>query len=158
MTMSEKIQAGTYKGRGVAGSAQMGMTQNGADQIAIDLHIPELGRVLTTFLFFTDAAKPYSIDRLRALGWDETSDDPSLPGIDRNEVDVVVKYETYKGEEKMKVEILTGGGKVTLKEQMTDSQKRSFMSALKSAAKQAGGAPAPKAPAGAPGGGGGYAL
>ncbi len=154
--MSEKIPAGTYKGRGVAGSAQMGMTSTGGDQIAIDVEVPALGRVLTTFLFFTEAAKPYSIDRLRALGWDETSDDPSLPGIDRNEVDVVVKYEDYKGEQKMKVEVLTGGGKVTLKDQMSDTQKRSFMSALKNAAKQAGGAPAPKAPTSS--GGGGYAL
>ena len=151
---SEKIPAGTYKGRGVAGSAQMGMTSTGTDQVAIDLEIPALGRVLTTFLFFSDGAKPYSIDRLLALGWDG-SDDPSFVGIDANEVDVVVKYEDYKGEQKMKVEILTGGGKVTLKDTMTDSQKRSFMSSLKTAAKQAGGAPAAAA---APKQGGGYAL
>ena len=153
--MSEKIPAGTYKGRGVAGSAQLGMTRNGGDQVAIDVEIPSLGRTFTTFLFFSDAAKPFSIDRLRALGWDESSDDPSFPGIDRNEVDVVVKYETYQGEEKLKVEILTGGGKVTLKDTMTDGQKRSFMASLKTAAKQAGGAPAAAA---SPKQGGGYAL
>ena len=152
---SEKIPAGTYKGRGVAGSAQMGMTSTGTDQVAIDLEIPALGRVLTTFLFFSDGAKPYSIDRLLALGWDG-SDDPSFVGIDANEVDVVVKYEDYKGEQKMKVEILTGGGgKVTLKDQMSETQKRGFMTALKTAAKQAGGV-APKASA--PKAGGGFAL
>lgn len=130
--MSDRIEPGYYKGRAVAGSAQYGLTQNGGDQIALDLDIPATGRVLTTFLFFSDAAAPYAVERLRACGW--TGDDiTNLVGIDRNEVDIQVKYEMYKGEEKMKVDIATGGGgRVKLNSTMDERQKRGFAARMKS--------------------------
>lgn len=135
--MSEKI-AGRHKARGVADSAQKGHTKNGIEQVAVDLELLELGRMVTTFLFFSDAAAPYAIERLYALGWDG-SDDPSFPGIDRNEVEVDIKYELYEGKEQMKVDIVTGGGRVVLQNKMTDQQERGFMSRIAKLGKQAGG-------------------
>lgn len=119
------IAAGTYKGRGVAGSEQYGTTSNGNDQIVVDVDLTDIGTRVSTFLVFTDKAAQFSIDRLRALGWDG-NDLTNLTGIDRNEVDVVVKYEMYNNEQKMKVEILTGGGRVSLQNQMDDRGKRAF--------------------------------
>lgn len=135
--MSEKIEEGIYDGRGVEGSAQHGTSQNGTEQVAIDLDIPALGRQVTTFLFFSDAAAPYALERLRALGW-QGSDDPAFPGISTNEVKIQIKYEEYQGKQQMKVDIVTGGGRVTLKNTMSEQEKRGFMSRIAKLDKQAG--------------------
>jgi hypothetical protein len=144
--MSEQIQAGTYKGRAVAGSAQYGHTSNGNEQIALDLSVPALGRTLTTFLYFSDAAAPWSLERLKACGWagDNVTD---LAGIDKNEIDIQVKYEEWNGQPKLRVEILTGsGGKVQLADQMDDKTKRAFGARMSQFMKGIGSKPAdPKA-------------
>jgi hypothetical protein len=135
--MASKIEAGIYKGRGVEGSAQTSRSSQGTEQVAIDLEIPVLGRSLTTFLYFSDEAAPYALERLHALGWEE-SDDPAFPGISKNEVDVKIAYETYRGEEKMKVDIVTGGGRVVVKDRMNAQEERGFMSRLKQLNRTAG--------------------
>ena len=132
------IAAGTYKGRGVTGSEQYGTTSKGNDQIVLDIDLVELGTRVSTFLVFSDNSAAFSIDRLRALGW-EGNDLLNLVGIDRNEVDVLVKYELYQGEQKMKVEIMTGGGRVTLQDQMNDTGKRAFAARFNKLAAVAGG-------------------
>lgn len=139
--MSEEIPAGYYTARGVKGSEQFGTTSNGNRQIAINLDVAELGRELTTFLVFSEKNTPYETERLRALGW--TGDD-KLTGIDANEVTVAVKYEPYQGEQKMKVQIVTGGGTVKLKDTMDEKQKRSFLVELSRIAKSEGPRTAPK--------------
>lgn len=136
-----RIPAGTYRAKAIEGSEQYGTTSNGNDQIVVDLDILDLGENLSTFLVFSEKAAPYSIDRLRALGW--TGNDLSdLQGISTNEVEVAVKYEPYQGEEKMKVEILLGGGRVTLKHQLDDKGKKAFAAKYKALL---GGSPAPAA-------------
>jgi hypothetical protein len=130
--MSEgRIQAGFYPGRAIAGSEQYAINEkNGNESIAIDVDVPSLERSFTTFLHFTDAAAPYSIERLRACGW--TGDDlAKLDGIDRNEVSVQIKYETFDGKERMKVDISTGGGRVKLENTMNEKQKRAFAARLR---------------------------
>ncbi len=140
--MSNRIAAGTYRGRAIKGSEQYGQTSNGNDQIVIDLDLFELGEKVSTFLVFTDKAAQYSLDRLRACGW--TGDDLSnLSGIDANEVDVSVKYEMWEGQERMKVQILTGGGAVKLKDQLDDKGKKAFAAKYRDLAKTVA---APKAP------------
>jgi len=134
------IKAGVYKGRGIAGSEQYGISENGNDQIAIDLDLGEMGRA-STILNFSDAAAPYAVQRLRACGW-KGNDLTRLDGIDANEVDVQVKYEEYKGEQKMRVEIMTGGGRVKFKQEMDDRAKRAFAARMKPLL--GGAAPAPK--------------
>jgi len=145
--MSEgfRIQPGIYKGRGIAGSEQYGHTSKGNPQIAIDL-ATNAGR-LTTFLYFSDEAAPFSIERLRALGW-EGDDLSSLVGIDRHEVDVSVKYDVYQGKQQMKVEILSGG-RFVMQQQMDDQAKRQFGASFKAlASSMRVGAPRPAAPSG----------
>src|SRR5208337_1473042 len=109
-----EMRAGRFKARGIAGSQQYGEAgANKTLQIAVDLNIPDLGRSVTTFLYFSTAAKPYSIERLRALGW-KGNDIRDLSGIDANEVDVEVRSEPYEGKQQWRVEILTGPGRVVL--------------------------------------------
>lgn len=66
-------------------------------------------RTVQTFLPLTQRAIPFSIERLRALGWKGT-DIRDLAGIDQADVDVDVAYEDFQGEEQLRVEILTGAG------------------------------------------------
>lgn len=149
------IKAGYYRARGIAGSEQFGSSSNGGEQISVelDVHISDQEtRRLTTILAFSGGALPISIERLKALGWDGSNE---LKGIDRNEVEVQVKYETnpQKPDEgpQMKVEIKTGGGRFAFKAPMNDQQKRGFMANLsKHAAQMTGGQapPQPSAPRG----------
>lgn len=125
MSDENKTPAGFYKGRALAGSEQYA-EKNGTEQIAIDVEVPSLARCFTVFLYFTDAAAPIAIEKLRACGW--TGDDVTkLVGVDTNEIDVSIKYETYQGKERMKVDIATGGGgRIKLQNQMDDRAKRAF--------------------------------
>ena len=64
------IEAGIYRARGIEGSDQFGFAKTGTEQVSIDLELIEIGQTVTTILMFSDAATPYSIDRLKALGWE----------------------------------------------------------------------------------------
>lgn len=139
MSTEGRIQAGFYKGRAIAGSEQYGINpENGNEQIAIDVAIPSLDRSFTTFLYFTEAATPYAIERLRACGW-KGVDISRLTDLDANEITIGIKYETYQGKERMKVDIATGGGRVKIENQMDDRQKRAFAARMASLLKSDGG-------------------
>lgn len=136
--MNDEYKEGYYKGRAVAGSARFGNAASGGEQLALDLHVPELGRSFTTVLSFAGKAGPYSIERMKACGW-KGGADKSLPGIDTNEVDVSISYENYtngQGETKrqLRVQIATGG--FAFKAPMNDKQIGGFLANL---TKQMGG-------------------
>lgn len=131
--MSQRIEPGIYLGRAIAGSEQYGSTSNGNDQIVININLLDLGETVSTFLVFSDKAAPWSMKRLRALGW-TGSDLTNLEGIDSQDVDVEVKYEEYQGEMKMKVQIVAGGT-VTLENQFDDKGKKAFAAKFASLAK-----------------------
>jgi hypothetical protein len=111
------IAAGRYKGKAVKGSEQYNMLEGKAPCVAIDLKIASAaGDVfMTTFLYFSEAAAPYSYERLRALGWKGTgpADLADLSTLDQ-EVDIEVTKEVYEGKERTKANILTGASRVTL--------------------------------------------
>ncbi len=125
------IAEGTYRGRAVAGSEQYGTTSNGNDQIVLNLELIDLGETVSTFLFFSEKAAPHSMKRLRLLGW-QGNDLADLSGIDANEVDVRVFYEEYQGEQKMKVEIVSGCT-VSI-QQVDDNGKKAFAAKYKALA------------------------
>jgi hypothetical protein len=163
------IPAGQYKAKAIKGSAQLGETNNGNLQIAIDLEVRDEKsqplkdpngqpyNAMTTFLYFSGDAAPYSYERLSALGWkgkgpaDITE---AMDGIDTNEVDVRVTVATEytdpkDGVKKMgqsKIEILTGAGKVVLAKPIDANTFKSRLAAL------GGGAPS-NTPAASSGGG-----
>lgn len=127
------IEAGIYRARAVAGKEQYGQTQNGNDQIVLEMDLPDIGQTVSVFLYFSDAAAPHSMKRLRLAGW--TGDDlANLVGLGSRECDVVVKYEEYQGEQKMKVEIQSGGT-VVLENQFDDKSKKAFGAKFKALAK-----------------------
>lgn len=151
--MEQKIAPGIYKGRGIAGSEQYGCTSNNNDQIAVDLALKDIGEQVTTFLVFTEKSAEYSIERLRAMGW-EGDDLSNLAGLDRNEVDVEVKYEEYQGKMQMRVQVLTGGGRVVLQNAMDDKAKKAFAARFRGLAVSSRGSSKPQGASGDMAGGG----
>lgn len=118
------IEAGTYRAVAIEGSAQYGTTKNGHDQIVIDMQLPDIGEQVSVFLVFSDAAAPHSMKRLRLAGW--TGDDlTNLEGLGSTECEVVVKYEDWQGQQKIKVEILAGGS-VVLATTLDEKGKKAF--------------------------------
>lgn len=142
------IRAGYYKARGVQGTEQFGLSGTGGEQISVELEVQVSDQEsvrLTTILAFSGKAMAISIDRLKALGWDGSNE---LRGLDRNEVDVEVKYELnpQKPDQppQLRVEIKTNGGRFAFKAPMAEQEKRGFMSKLAQEAKRLdAGAPAP---------------
>ncbi len=123
-----KIEAGRYKAKPIAGSFQYGLSKNQNEQIAVDLLLSG-GQTVTAFMNFSEAARPYSEERLVALGWGGpgTAIDEALL---INEVDVDISYRMYEGKEQVDVNIVTGGGKVKMKTTMEDAAKKAFLARL----------------------------
>lgn len=143
------IPSGIYRGRGIAGSEQLGFTSNGNEQIVIDLTIkvPMAGdveddvRVSSKLIFASDKQASWNIDRLKTMGWQGTDLSQPLVGIDANEVDVEVSYRSGDGGKQfMDVNVLTGNGRVTVKSKMDDSQRRAFAAKYANLAKASGAA------------------
>lgn len=102
------IPAGRYKARAVKGSEQYLLEDGKAARISILLDVPSLGKKVTVFLPITQQAYPFSFDKLRTLGWDgkSASDLESLETIDKNEVEVDIRYKSYQGKQHMNVDIV----------------------------------------------------
>lgn len=147
------INPGQYKAKAVKGSVQVGETEKGTLQIAIDLDLKDSTSgqsvgVMTTFLYFSEGAAPFSWERLRALGWKGNGVDEidKMDTIDANEVDArVTQPEQYKdpttGAMKngnSKCEILTGGGQVKIQKPLDMGTFKARMKALSGGS---GGAP-----------------
>jgi len=129
----DPVPEGQYKAKGIAGSEQYGISGQGEYQVAVDLALLDTPYTVTMALSFAENAAPYSIERLKKLGWKGGSND-SLPGIDTNEVHVVVRYETYKGKRQMRIDIVSS--KFSFKNPMDDKEKRDFFSRLNKGASQ----------------------
>lgn len=119
----DKLRAGMYKGRAVAGSGLAWGGTDDAPQVAIDIDLIEVGRRVTSYLSFHPKAQEFTRDRLRACGWDD-SDELPFRGIDKNEITVEIKYQRYNGKTSMKAEIKTLG---RFKHSLDLSKARSFM-------------------------------
>ncbi len=136
------IPPGAYRAKGIVSTAQLGTSQTGTEQAAIEVMLLDLGKTVTSILFFTDKTTEQSIERLKLLGWKGGND---WSGIDQNEVTVLVSYEDYNGAQQMKVEIQTA--RFVFKSPMGEPEKRSFFSRLNDLAARG------KAPAAGAGGG-----
>lgn len=122
------IEAKRYKAHAVPGSMQFGQSSKGNDQIAIDLLLSS-GQTVTAFLSFSEAARPYSEDRLVALGWAGVGNALDEAELTR-EVEVDISYRDYQGKQQMAVDIVTGGGRVKMKTTLDDAQKKAFLQRL----------------------------
>lgn len=154
------ISPGTYKGRAIKNTYQLGESEKGTLEVAVDVDVKDTQNksigAMTTHLFLSAEAAPYSYERLRALGWKgKGPDDIDNPdGIDTNDVDVRVTvplpYTDASGIQKMgfsKLEILTGTGQVKLSKPLDAATFKSRLKAI------GGGSSGSSAPASTGGGG-----
>lgn len=149
------ITAGNYEGQAVKGKVQFGEAAGGGLQLAIDMELfdaqsKSLGE-MTTFLYFTEGAAPYSYDRLRLLGWKGKGADDidKLDDIFTNRVPCRVTapepYMDAAGIKKMgtaKLEIMAGAGTVTISKPLDVNTFKARLRAL------GGGGGSGQAPAG----------
>ena len=146
------ISVGRYRAR--AREAQLGYTQGGKEQIAVQFELLDEGAggaMLTWYGYFTEKTTSRTLEALRICGW--IGDDLSnLAGVTSNEVELVVEPEEgLDGQQRMRVRWVNrlGGGALALKNAMDDQQRREFAARMKGdviASKQASG-PAAAAPA-----------
>jgi hypothetical protein len=143
---------GTYRARGVAGTAQLGKTENGAAQLAAAFEIsegPYAGTTLPWYGYFTDKTKKRTLESLRLAGW-SNDDIGEIEGFGDTEVDIVVGHNTWEGKTTARVDWVNraGSGGIALKSPMNDAEKRAFAAKLKGEAVQSrkSVAPATKVP------------
>lgn len=135
------IKAGTYKA--TATSAALDETENGKTYVQMDFEVPELGRKLSSRLYFVGGAIPFSLEKLKSTGWDGKSIG-DLTTVGSKECTLEVKYEDYQGKQQLKVEIKSGGGGMKLDGKMNDQKRRAFVAEIDAMIKAGGGGSAPK--------------
>lgn len=127
-TTNLEPKAGIYKGRAVPTSVQYGESKNGTPELLVMFNAPSLNRQFTVPFYFSAAAAPHSVAKLRLCGW-EGGDLSNLAGIDRNEVDLQITWEPYEGQMKMKVQV-AGGGQFTTANPVDSKQWAAKVSAI----------------------------
>jgi hypothetical protein len=119
------IPAGTYRALAVTGSDLYGHTQSGDEKMSVELELLDIGERVTVYLYFSEKAKPYAVEKLKAMGWDGSD---SMESVGSKECTVRVKYEDYQGKQQMKADVVTGGA--GMGEQMKPSAKSAFLAKL----------------------------
>lgn len=112
------------------GEVKYGATDKGTKQVGVELKIETTA--VWAILYFSEKAKEFSIDKLRACGWDGVG--AIEPQIKGQTVRAGIKYEEFEGKLRMKVDIFTGGGGFKFKAEMDDGTKADFMKELRAMA------------------------
>jgi hypothetical protein len=117
------IQAGDYKGKVVTGSQRIGLSSAGKDTMIVTVNCKDIGPVDVRLALSEDAIA-YSLEKLRACGWTGDRLTKEMPGLDKEEVTVRIKYESFtdaKGQRMvMKSDILSGAIGFKLETEETD--------------------------------------
>lgn len=142
--------------RAHAMNAELGYTQSGNEQVIVNLAFsggqdPEVdNRMITWWGSFSDKAKPHTLKALLTLGWDG-QDLAELTGVQQHEVELVVQHEAdQRGQMRHRVRFINaiGSGGATVRNPMSDEQKRAFAAKMRGevlALQQAAAAPQPTA-------------
>lgn len=144
---TDSIKEGTYKAKIIAGSQQLSTgTTPGVLKLVLDLDVPALGRSVQTFMHLSPDAKEGTKARLKAAGWDGVKI-TELKGVDQNEIDIRIYYDTYNNKRQMKVEILSGGRyTVPTNEQMPAAEFEARFAAMEGRQAPPNGGSTPGAP------------
>lgn len=119
------MQDGLYDCK-ATGVAEYGLSDNGTDQIAVEVEIFEGPQSLGTrlvYLAFTDKAAPYAIDKLRALGFNGTTL-ADLVGLGSKTARCAVKTEEYMGKVTQKVDVFGERGPAFKTPMGADGQRK----------------------------------
>lgn len=134
------IAEGKYRGRGVQGTGAMGKTENGHPQVAVEFDFLDVpGTRMPWYGNFSETCvgeeqKPIyqiTLESLYHCGW-ISGDLNNLDGLDRNEVTLVVKHETYQGKTRAKIAWVNKAG-MLIKNAMPENELKSFAAKMKGA-------------------------
>lgn len=112
----------------------LGETGTGKEQVAVEFTILTEGATeqgLVWYGYFTEATLERTIESLRHMGW--KGDDPSdgLPGLDANEVDIVVENEEFEGRTYAKVQWVNRPGGLAIKAPLAPEKAKAFGAAMR---------------------------
>ena len=157
------LRDGQWEVRARVVRSLLGITGTGKQQLAVTFEYGDDGgetRFVTAYQFFTDAALPFTVEALRALGWDPEANNWDILTLDDTEVlkgreaSLVLEEEEYEGKRRTKVRFINpvGGAGV---ERLAPEAAKAFASDLRrrlmqAAPPKAGAARRAAAPAAAP--------
>jgi hypothetical protein len=114
------------------GDAEFSKTDNGTAQVFVKAEVPGEG-LKTVILFMSDAAMPYTQEKLRAVGW--SGKGPIGPQIKGNTCELCLYEEEYQGEWKAKADFAqSGNGGLKAKNPATASEEADMLAKLEIAA------------------------
>ena len=133
---------GTFRARAVQGSATLGFTSGGKEQVGVQFQILEgedTGKHITWYGFFTDKSTERTIESLRHMGWqgDDLSDLSTVGDRDAPDVLLVIEDELDDRDGTMRSRVRwvnRMGSGVAIKDKMDDAQARAFAARMKGAA------------------------
>jgi hypothetical protein len=127
----EALKDAIYDGVCVEGGVQYSESEKGTLEIILDCLIEVDGSQIPaqTFLYFNEKTYPFSVERLRAAGW-EGDDLSNLAGIGKNKIKFQKSSETFEGKLKHKIQIASGGGRFETKKPVDPKQFAARVAAI----------------------------
>ena len=125
------MKPGTSIARAVGG--QLGYTQGGKEQVAVQFVIPDTNERITWYGYFGEKSADRTLEALMHAGWD--GDDVSeLKGLGSKDVELVIEEDTFDGKTKMKVQWVNKPGGGGMKKVMAKAEAMSFAERMKARA------------------------
>jgi hypothetical protein len=129
-TETGEPKAGIYDGEILGGEEQYGESSKGTLELILLVSVPALGRSLSTLLYFSEGAAPYSIETLRYVGW-KGSSLADLSSIYHAKVKLEIRYEVYDGKSRMKTQLsVPGTGRISTSKAIDKSEFAAKVAAL----------------------------
>lgn len=135
-----QIEDGTYRARAMPGTAQLGYTSKGTEQVVVGFEFqdaPHKGQKIAWYGYFSEATAERTIESLRFCGWtgDDLFDLSTVGSPESSDVDIVIESEEdEQGKRRTRVRWVNRRGiGMALKEKMNEQQARDFAKRMKGA-------------------------
>ncbi len=131
------IQPGTYRAQAIKGSAKLGKSNTGTEQVGVQLALLDADGVETDYTigwygYFTDGTFDRTIESLRNMGWqgDNLAD---LSTVGSKACEIVVDFEEYQGRRSLKVKFINSAGRrtVAMKNEMDAGAAAAFAARMR---------------------------
>lgn len=126
-----ELNNGKYRAR--ATEWDLAEAGTGSPQVAVGFELLDdgyVGRRITWYGYWSDAALEITVKALRACGW-KGNDLLELSGLDANEVDLVIENEEYEGQWTPRVKFVNVPGGLAIKAPMSDDKRKAFAAQMR---------------------------
>ena len=131
--MSDATLIPVGKWSAVPTGAALGETKDGKEQVGVSFDLPDVGRSITWYGYFTEKTARRTIESLRYCGWkgDDLSDLSSIGTDPSVEVQLVIEHDTYEGVTRAKVTWVNAPGGVAIQKPLDDGKKVALAQRMK---------------------------